>query len=193
MPRLFSGLELPEAVVGQLALMRGGVVGARWLEPEDYHVTLRFIGDIDARTRSSRRARQAGARSPRLSHCLIATTLPSTPAIRSAHEPEPNEAEDHHRPNQVNCAALRVVSKKWQSAQAGDPRDGLCARRLDPRDVLPARPPTASENHSVRSTLEKEYTVRNEAAHDYKLQNGTARRRASCMLWPVRSCPRDTP
>ncbi len=49
MPRLFTGLELPEAVVGQLALMRGGVVGARWLEPEDYHITLRFIGDIDAR------------------------------------------------------------------------------------------------------------------------------------------------
>ena len=49
MPRLFTGLELPAAVVGQLALMRGGIVGARWLEPEDYHVTLRFIGDIDAR------------------------------------------------------------------------------------------------------------------------------------------------
>jgi RNA 2',3'-cyclic 3'-phosphodiesterase len=49
MPRLFTALELPETVVGQLALMRGGVVGARWLEPEDYHVTLRFIGDIDAR------------------------------------------------------------------------------------------------------------------------------------------------
>ena len=50
MPRLFTGLELPEVVVGQLALLRGGVVGARWLEPEDYHITLRFIGDIDART-----------------------------------------------------------------------------------------------------------------------------------------------
>ena len=49
MPRLFTGLELPEAVVGQLALMRGGIVGARWLEPGDYHVTLKFIGDIDAR------------------------------------------------------------------------------------------------------------------------------------------------
>ena len=48
MPRLFTGLELPDAVVGQLALMRGGIVGARWLEPEDYHITLRFIGDIDA-------------------------------------------------------------------------------------------------------------------------------------------------
>ena len=50
MPRLFTGLELPEVVVGQLALLRGAVVGARWLEPEDYHITLRFIGDIDART-----------------------------------------------------------------------------------------------------------------------------------------------
>jgi 2'-5' RNA ligase len=49
MPRLFTALELPDAVVSQLALARGGVVGARWLEPEDYHVTLRFIGDIDAR------------------------------------------------------------------------------------------------------------------------------------------------
>ena len=47
MPRLFTGLEVPEAVVGQLALMRGGVVGARWLEPDDYHITLRFVGDVD--------------------------------------------------------------------------------------------------------------------------------------------------
>ena len=50
MPRLFTGLELPQIVVGQIALARGGVAGARWLEPDDYHVTLRFIGDIDART-----------------------------------------------------------------------------------------------------------------------------------------------
>ena len=47
MPRLFTALELPSAVVGQLALMRGGVVGAHWLEPDDYHVTLRFVGDVD--------------------------------------------------------------------------------------------------------------------------------------------------
>ncbi len=47
MPRLFTGLELPDVVVGQLALMRGGVAGARWIEPENYHVTLKFIGDVD--------------------------------------------------------------------------------------------------------------------------------------------------
>ena len=38
---------MPERGGGQLTLARGGVVGARWLEPADYHVTLRFIGDID--------------------------------------------------------------------------------------------------------------------------------------------------
>jgi 2'-5' RNA ligase len=50
MPRLFTGLELPESVVGQLALARGGLFGARWLEPDDYHITLRFVGDVDAWT-----------------------------------------------------------------------------------------------------------------------------------------------
>ena len=50
MPRLFTALELPERVASQLAHARGGVAGARWLEPADYHITLRFIGDIDART-----------------------------------------------------------------------------------------------------------------------------------------------
>ncbi len=49
MPRLFTGLELPETVVGQIALARGGISGARLLETEDYHVTLRFVGDVDAR------------------------------------------------------------------------------------------------------------------------------------------------
>ena len=27
--------------------LRGGLPGARWIDPENYHVTLRFIGDID--------------------------------------------------------------------------------------------------------------------------------------------------
>lgn len=28
-------------------MLRGGLPGARWIDPENYHVTLRFIGDID--------------------------------------------------------------------------------------------------------------------------------------------------
>src|SRR5271165_6083589 len=47
MPRLFTGLELPGTIAGQIALARGGVHGARWMEPADYHITLRFVGDVD--------------------------------------------------------------------------------------------------------------------------------------------------
>jgi 2'-5' RNA ligase len=47
MPRLFTGLEIPKALGDSLSLLRGGLPGARWIEPENYHVTLRFIGDVD--------------------------------------------------------------------------------------------------------------------------------------------------
>jgi len=47
MPRLFTGLEVPEDIGHSLAALRGGLPGARWIDPENYHLTLRFIGDID--------------------------------------------------------------------------------------------------------------------------------------------------
>lgn len=50
MPRLFTGLELPSEARLALSLKRGGLSGARWIDPENYHITLRFIGDVDNRT-----------------------------------------------------------------------------------------------------------------------------------------------
>lgn len=47
MPRLFTGLEIPAEIGATLSSLRGGLPGARWIDPENYHVTLRFIGDID--------------------------------------------------------------------------------------------------------------------------------------------------
>ena len=47
MPRLFAALSIPAEVALALAAARGGVFGARWIEPSDYHVTLRFVGDVD--------------------------------------------------------------------------------------------------------------------------------------------------
>ena len=47
MPRLFTGLEIPSNVSQSLATLRGGLPGARWIDPENYHMTLRFIGDVD--------------------------------------------------------------------------------------------------------------------------------------------------
>ncbi len=47
MPRLFTALEIPAEIGQSLAALRGGLPGARWVDPENYHLTLRFIGDID--------------------------------------------------------------------------------------------------------------------------------------------------
>jgi RNA 2',3'-cyclic 3'-phosphodiesterase len=50
MPRLFTGLEIPSDLAIDLAMMRGGLSGARWIDVENYHMTLRFIGDMDDST-----------------------------------------------------------------------------------------------------------------------------------------------
>jgi 2'-5' RNA ligase len=50
MPRLFTGLEVPPDIALQLSMHRGGLSGARWIEPSDYHITLRFLGDVDGMT-----------------------------------------------------------------------------------------------------------------------------------------------
>src|SRR3954467_8971933 len=47
MPRLFTGLEIPPEVAQSLSMLRGGLPGARWVDPDNYHVTLRFIGNVD--------------------------------------------------------------------------------------------------------------------------------------------------
>ena len=44
--RLFVALELPLAMRLQLATLSGGVPGARWVKVENYHLTLRFIGEV---------------------------------------------------------------------------------------------------------------------------------------------------
>jgi len=50
MPRLFTGLEVPSEIAFALSLKRGGLHGARWIDPENYHITLRYIGDVDHHT-----------------------------------------------------------------------------------------------------------------------------------------------
>jgi len=47
MPRLFTALEIPRDAAMSLSLLRGGLPGARWIDVENYHLTLRFIGDVE--------------------------------------------------------------------------------------------------------------------------------------------------
>ena len=47
MIRLFVGLLLRNEIVARLQALCGGLPGARWVEPANMHITLRFIGEIN--------------------------------------------------------------------------------------------------------------------------------------------------
>lgn len=49
MPRLFSGIELPDDIKSNLSALEMPLPGASWIEEDDLHITLRFAGDIDNR------------------------------------------------------------------------------------------------------------------------------------------------
>src|SRR2546430_6888094 len=46
MLRLFVGIEFPPELKLDLSLLCSGVPGARWVDPGNLHLTLRFIGEI---------------------------------------------------------------------------------------------------------------------------------------------------
>jgi 2'-5' RNA ligase len=44
--RLFVGIGVPAGLGERLAILSGGLPGARWVAPENMHLTLRFIGEM---------------------------------------------------------------------------------------------------------------------------------------------------
>jgi 2'-5' RNA ligase len=48
--RLFVGLDLPFDLRERLASIAGGLPGARWVPADNYHLTLRFIGEVTPNT-----------------------------------------------------------------------------------------------------------------------------------------------
>jgi 2'-5' RNA ligase len=121
---------MPADAVSVLTGLRGGLPGARWIDPENYHLTLRFIGDVDNRTAHSvaemldRVQRPAfsitldgigvfGSKKP---HSVFAAVAPSPPlgALQAEQErmmqmlglpPDPRKFAPH-----VTVARLRGVS-----------------------------------------------------------------------------------
>jgi 2'-5' RNA ligase len=49
MHRLFVAIDPPFAAKHRLVGMMGGIIGARWQSQAQLHLTLRFIGEVDAR------------------------------------------------------------------------------------------------------------------------------------------------
>jgi 2'-5' RNA ligase len=62
MPRLFTAIEIPEAIRLRLSLIRAPLGGAKWIDPDNMHITLRFAGDIDRRTADEFASLLAGVR-----------------------------------------------------------------------------------------------------------------------------------
>lgn len=102
MPRLFTALPLPANVAERISMLRGGLLGARFVDPGDYHVTLRFIDDVGERMADEiahlldgvrRRPLKIrlegldyfGGEKPRSLHALVAPT-PELTALVSEHD-----------------------------------------------------------------------------------------------------------
>lgn len=62
--RLFVALDLPWSLRNRLAMLAGGLPGVRWVPPENYHLTLRFIGDAPAHRAEEIDLALAGLRAP---------------------------------------------------------------------------------------------------------------------------------
>lgn len=47
--RVFVAIDLPQTIKEQLSRLTCGLPGARWVPPEQLHLTLQFIGEVDGR------------------------------------------------------------------------------------------------------------------------------------------------
>jgi len=65
MLRLFVGIALPPELKLRISLLANGVPGARWVDPGNYHLTLRFIGEVDEGVAGDIDAALAQLRAPR--------------------------------------------------------------------------------------------------------------------------------
>jgi 2'-5' RNA ligase len=50
MPRLFIAVDLPDETRNSLEKMSFGIPGAKWIDPQQVHLTVRFIGEVDGST-----------------------------------------------------------------------------------------------------------------------------------------------
>jgi 2'-5' RNA ligase len=63
--RLFVALPLPDPVRRQLGLLCAGLPGARWVRPENLHITLRFLGELSGGEMDDIDAALSGISAPR--------------------------------------------------------------------------------------------------------------------------------
>lgn len=140
--RLFVALALPDHIRWQLRLLCGGLPTGngyvnRWVPPENFHITLRFLGEVDGRDIEYVDAALAGIRAPRFS-----LRLKGVDAFSSGQRVKAVYAGVEKQP------ALQHLHDKVESAvvRAGLPPEG---QKYTPHVTLtrPKDPPIAKLQH----------------------------------------------
>jgi 2'-5' RNA ligase len=123
MLRLFVALDLPPLVKAQLAALSGGIPGAKWIPPENYHLTLRFIGEIEPWLAEEVDAALAAIRAPRFDLALAGLgTFEKGGRIQSIHVTAERVAA--HRPG-TGAPPLRAACHPGPHRPGGDAQAGV--------------------------------------------------------------------
>lgn len=105
MLRLFVGIGLPPELKLRLSLLCAGMPGARWVDPGNYHLTLRFIGEVDEGLASDIDAALAQIRAPRFDLALAGIGHWGTRMLWVGVERNPTLLQLHDK---IETALLRV-------------------------------------------------------------------------------------
>jgi 2'-5' RNA ligase len=131
MIRLFVGIGLPPEVKLRLSLLCGGVPGARWVEAGNYHVTLRFIGEVDEGVAADIDAALAQIRAPRFELSLAGVGQWNQRALWVGVERNPALAHLHDKVESALVrAGLEPEGRRYQPHVTLARLKGVDAQRL---------------------------------------------------------------
>lgn len=105
MLRLFVGIELPPELKLKVSTLCAGVPEARWVDPGNLHLTLRFIGEVDEGLASDIDAALMRVEAPRFAVALAGIGQFGTRSLWVGVEKNPTL---HHLQTKVESALQRV-------------------------------------------------------------------------------------
>ncbi len=133
--RLFVAIALPEDLRARLAGLQQGLPAARWVDPDNLHLTLRFIGEADGAQADDLDAALSQVRAARFAVSLVGIGRfgrgRKTRALWAGVEPAPELDRLRHRVGQAVQAAgfapegrkftAHVTLARFKGNSRGDP------------------------------------------------------------------------